>query len=135
MKEEAVMMDEKETDPSTELARERTREAADRTLMAWIRTSLSLIGFGFGIGKGFDLLSTALPEKQLDPLRGGLVVAISFIALGMFGLLGAIIEYVLTLKALKQGTFTYKGPRVLTLVVAVLLLVIGLFSFVAVAVR
>lgn len=129
------MMDEKETDPSTELARERTREAADRTLMAWIRTSLSLIGFGFGIGKGFDLLSTALPEKQLDPLRGGLVVAISFIALGMFGLLGAIIEYVLTLKALKQGTFTYKGPRVLTLVVAVLLLVIGLFSFVAVAVR
>jgi putative membrane protein len=135
MKEEAVMMDEKGTDPSTELARERTREAADRTLMAWIRTSLSLIGFGFGIGKGFDLLSTTLPEKQLDPLRGGLVVAISFMALGMFGLLGAIIEYGLTLKALKQGTFTYKGPRVLTLVVAVLLLVIGLFSFVAVAVR
>ncbi len=34
---------------STELSKERNREAADRTLMAWIRTSLSLIGFGFGI--------------------------------------------------------------------------------------
>ncbi|WP_448562013.1 DUF202 domain-containing protein [Trichothermofontia sp.] len=31
-----------------ELAKERTR-AADRTLMAWIRTALSLIGFSFGI--------------------------------------------------------------------------------------
>ena len=35
---------------STQLARERNSAAADRTLMAWIRTSLSLIGFGFGIG-------------------------------------------------------------------------------------
>ncbi|WRH67064.1 MAG: DUF202 domain-containing protein [Planktothrix sp. GU0601_MAG3] len=33
----------------TELAKYRSRAAADRTLMAWIRTSLSLIGFGFGI--------------------------------------------------------------------------------------
>ena len=39
------------TNTSTELARERSREAADRTIMAWIRTSLSLISFGFGIGK------------------------------------------------------------------------------------
>ena len=44
------------TDVATELARERDREAADRTLMAWIRTSLSLIGFGFGIAKYRDIL-------------------------------------------------------------------------------
>jgi uncharacterized membrane protein YidH (DUF202 family) len=42
-----------QTNIATELARERTREAADRTLMAWIRTSLSLIGFGFGIAGSF----------------------------------------------------------------------------------
>jgi uncharacterized membrane protein YidH (DUF202 family) len=47
------------TDISTELARERTRQAADRTLMAWIRTSLSLIGFGFGIAKYRDILLEA----------------------------------------------------------------------------
>jgi len=39
------------TNLANELARERNREAAERTLMAWIRTALSLIGFGFGIGK------------------------------------------------------------------------------------
>ena len=32
---------------ANELAKERNREAAERTLMAWIRTALSLIGFGF----------------------------------------------------------------------------------------
>jgi inner membrane protein YidH len=43
-------------DSSTELAREWSREAADRTLMAWIRTALGLIGFGFGVGKFYGYL-------------------------------------------------------------------------------
>ena len=34
---------------SHELARERNREAADRTLLAWIRTSLAMISLGFAI--------------------------------------------------------------------------------------
>jgi len=34
---------------SNELAKQRNRGAADRTLMAWIRTCLSLISFGFGL--------------------------------------------------------------------------------------
>ena len=36
---------------ATELAKERNRAAADRTLNSWIRTSLALIGFGFGLSK------------------------------------------------------------------------------------
>jgi putative membrane protein len=131
------MRDEKRTgtDTSTELASERTRAAADRTLMAWIRTALSLIGFGFGIGRGFELFSAALPEKQLDPLHGTLVLAICFIVLGMLGLLGAIIQYGRMLKRLEQGDFTYKPSRALPMVVSILLLVIGLLALVVLAVR
>jgi len=36
---------------NNELAKERSRAAAERTMMAWIRTSLSLISFGFGLDK------------------------------------------------------------------------------------
>ena len=39
----------------TALAAERTRVAYDRTMMAWIRTAISLLTFGFGIYKFFQL--------------------------------------------------------------------------------
>ena len=34
---------------TNELAKERNHLASDRTLMAWIRTAISLFGFGFAI--------------------------------------------------------------------------------------
>lgn len=130
-------MGEKRTGPdtSTELAKERTRAAADRTLMAWIRTALSLISFGFGVGKVFDLLDTAYPEKHLDPLHASLLVAISLVILGMLSLLGAIIQYWQMLKRLEREAFTYKSSRALTVGVAVLLLLIGLFALIGIIVR
>ena len=51
---------------ANELARERNREAAERTLMAWIRTALALIGFGFGIGK----LAAYMDAAGLHPAHG-----------------------------------------------------------------
>ena len=42
-------MADRDTSLTNELARERNREAADRTLLAWIRTSLAMISLGFGI--------------------------------------------------------------------------------------
>ena len=128
------MMDAKqtETNSATELARERTREAADRTLMAWIRTSLSLIGFGFTANKVLEVLEAGKPAS---PLHSTLVFALSFIALGAFGLLGAVIQYRWMMKRLQMGNFIYVAPRGLTVTVAILLVVIGLFAFIAVVVR
>ena len=40
----------------TDLALERTLMAADRSLMAWVRTSLSMISFGFTIYKLLESL-------------------------------------------------------------------------------
>lgn len=52
---------------STILAVDRTRLAHDRTLMAWVRTSASLISFGFTIYKFFQYLH----EQQGTQSRGG----------------------------------------------------------------
>ena len=54
------------TSVANELARERNREAAERTLMAWIRTALSLIGFGFGFGKLDAYLRAAGLHTRFD---------------------------------------------------------------------
>ena len=133
-KEESVVMDTKQTgiNSTTELARVRTREAADRTLMAWIRTSLSLIGFGFTANKVLGVLEAG---KSASPLHSTLVFALSFIALGTFGLLGAVIQYSRMLKQLQVRAFIYLVPRSLTGTVAILLVVIGLFTFIAVVVQ
>ena len=71
----------KQGDPNsaTELAIVRTREAADRTPLAWIRTSLALIGFGFTADK---ILSVLQAGKSASPLHSALVFTLSFIALG-----------------------------------------------------
>jgi len=63
---------------TNEPARERNREAADRTLLAWVRASLAMISLGFGIERlgqaavgfdgplvGFSPFKTSLPLTNL----------------------------------------------------------------------
>ena len=72
-----------------ELARERNRAAADRTLMAWIRTALSLIAFGFSIGKIAEYLQKVNPEHVLDPIDSARIFGEAFI--GLFGFVAVLI--------------------------------------------
>ena len=125
----------RETNVSTELAKERSREAADRTLMAWIRTCLSLIGFGFGIAKFRDVLVEAGLRTGHDPIHSTLIFGLSFISLGIFGLLAAVIQHWRILQHLKYDNFQYTGFRPLVMIAAIILLLIGLFSFISILLR
>jgi putative membrane protein len=118
---------------ANELAKERNREAADRTMMAWIRTALSLIGFGFGIGKlaGYTNAAAGL-HTSLDPIHTTLIFGASFIVVGILGLLAAVIQHVRILNRLTQPDFAYGAMRPIALTVAVMLLLIGIFGLVAI---
>src|SRR5271157_3763535 len=105
----------KEINVSTELGKERTREAADRTLMAWIRTCLSLIGFGFGIAKLRDILIEAGMRPGPEHLPVTLIFGLSFISLGIFGLLAAVVQHWRILQHLKYDNFQYTGFRPLVM--------------------
>jgi putative membrane protein len=92
---------------TNELARERNREAADRTLLAWIRTSLAMISLGFGIerlgqaavGLDGDLVGFSLLKTRI---AGGLLIA-----LGIAATLAAIWEHRHMLKAILDEDYRY----------------------------
>ena len=132
-----MKMDEhpKEMNVSNELAKERTREAADRTLMAWIRTCLALIGFGFGIAKFRDILAEAGVHRGPEHLHSTLIFGLSFIALGIFGLLAAVVQHWRILQHIKFGNFQYTGFRPVVMITALILLLIGLFAFISILLR
>jgi putative membrane protein len=121
---------------SNELAKERSRQASDRTLMAWIRTALSLIGFGFAIASFRDiLLEGGFIRNPHNVLNGALVFGLGFISLGVLGLLAATMQHWNILQHLKRDDFSYTGFRPLAFIMAILLMLIGLFAFIAVLVH
>ncbi|WP_158805364.1 MULTISPECIES: YidH family protein [unclassified Acidisoma] len=117
---------------ANELAKERNREAADRTLMAWIRTALSLIGFGFGIGRLSAYMNAAGLHTSLNPAHTTLIFGASFMVVGLFGLLAAVVQHVRILNRLSQPDFAYSAMRPIAVAVACMLLLIGVFGLVAV---
>jgi putative membrane protein len=77
----------------------RTVMAADRTLMAWIRTALSMLSFGFTIYKFLDTIAqqTPLPHPR-SPQQVGLFLS----ALGTACMLAGTISYWVTLRDLRK---------------------------------
>jgi putative membrane protein len=120
------------TNLANELAKERNREAAERTLMAWIRTALSLISFGFGIGKLATYLDASGPNAARDSAHTSLIFGASFILVGIFGLLAAIVQHTRIMKRLSQQDFAYNAMRPIAMTVAVLLMLIGIFGLLAI---
>lgn len=96
-----------------ELAKERNREAAERTLLAWIRTCLALIGFGFGI----DRIVNAVASGR-EPTGLTAVVGSCFMALGIYGLISASIDYRNQLQLLAGDRYTYRPRLSQTLILA-----------------
>ena len=117
---------------ATELTKERNRLAADRILMAWIRTALSLIGFGFGIGKAYEYLKSVGIHDTVDPIRSTLIFGASFIGLGMLALVAAVTQHTRILQRLEAPDYAYNAMRPIAVTVAVLLLMIGAFGLVGI---
>ncbi|MDJ0988162.1 MAG: DUF202 domain-containing protein [Desulfobacterales bacterium] len=117
---------------TNELARERNRAAADRTLMAWIRTAIAMIGFGFGVGKITDVLEKQNRTMPDESIHSGMIFGEAFITLGVLSLLAAIIQYGRILKRIDNPQYVYMPTRALPMITAIALLAIGMFAFVAI---
>ena len=120
------------------MAFQRTRLAEDRTLMAVIRTALSLIGFGFNIFQFFQRLREQdVITKAAAPRNFGVALVALGIVMLLLGL-GYHVQFMLGLRKLRES-MREEGlihgetvfPVSLTLITALLLLAVGLAAIVS----
>ncbi len=75
--------------------------AAERTLLAWNRTSLTLMAFGFVIERFGLFLHLLMPQRTESLYQGtSYWIGIAFILMGSFSSVSAIIQYRKVLKTL-----------------------------------
>lgn len=119
----------------------RTRLAVESTMMAYMRTAVSLIGFGFAIVQFFDRMEQlpgAAPARFPDAPR---YLGLALIFSGIIAMVIAIWEYRWILRYLWGGSFaaiagaTSDGVQTPLYAIAVLLALIGTFAFFAVLLR
>lgn len=112
-------------DPKTLLAYKRTQLALDRTLMGWIRTSISMIGFGFTIYKFFQYLKEShLLQGSWQP-HGPWNLGIFLISLGTVTLVAALVEYRFSLTELADAAHQHYQGRTI-MITAILIVLVGL---------
>ncbi len=116
---------------SDRLATERTREAAERTLLAWIRTSLSLISFGFAIYKVVE----ALYHREARQHVMTFLIGCSFILLGIVSMSAATLQYLQILKRLHLASDPYKPSWSLGVLVGMTLVMIGILALATIMVQ
>jgi putative membrane protein len=123
----------------------RTRLSVERTMMSWIRTAVSLIGFGFAIVQFFERLQQMQGIRPADYPRAAQYLGLMLIACGILSLIISIWQYWWTVRYLWGGPFaavaglregvTTEQMQSPVIAVAVLLTGIGLFAFLAVLLR
>ena len=119
----------------------RTRLALERTVMAWVRTSVALIGFGFTIVQFFERLNTMEGVAAVGRPYAARYVGLALIATGVFALLISVWQYSRVVRYLWHGDFAAiagvgKPPgHTPVYLISITMIVVGVVAFVAVYVR
>ncbi|MCT0248096.1 YidH family protein [Synechococcus sp. CS-205] len=114
---------------NNELAKERNRAAAERTMMAWIRTCLSLISFGFGLDKIIAAINRSRFDGSDHASMSVRLVAIGFVLIGILAMAAATRQHLRTLKLIRRDDFVYVDQRSITVFTAIALTIIGIAAF------
>ena len=113
-----------------ELARQRNRDAAERTLMAWIRTCLSLISFGFGLDKIVSAIRSQAAGGPAQGHWGVQLISLAFVGTGVVAMLAATVQHKRNLKRLLREEFTYRDEASIAQATALMLSLIGMAAIV-----
>lgn len=114
------------------LALDRTKLAAERTLMAWLRTALSMISFGFAIYHFMRVLQEQSVVPVLRP-HAPRNLALALIGIGTGALIAACVQHVKYIR--KLSVDPRYNPWDLTFIVACFIVLLGLLTFASILLR
>jgi putative membrane protein len=129
-------VNEKETPPKDLMLKSalvRTNLAAERSLMAWIRTSISLYAFGFSIITFFDYLDNQVTETRSMTIP--IMLGFTLIGIGIISLILAMIEHRDVRKHLYKLGLPVVSKYSLPIYSSVALIIIGILALVAVIIH
>lgn len=119
----------------SELKDPRVLFAAERTLLAWNRTSLSLIAFGFVVERAGLLVQALAPfGTQVGQVSLTFWLGLSFIALGAFTSGYSARQYAVVLRTLSPAEFPSGYASRWGLAVNAIVAVLGLFLIIILAI-
>ena len=101
--------------------------AVERTFLAWIRTGLAMMGFGFVVARfGLFLREVNLAQSHTHALPGGISVKFgtALVTLGVLLTIASVTRYVRLLKRLESGRGLERPSR-LAVALGVALAAIG----------
>jgi len=119
----------------------RTRMSVERTLMSWVRTAVSLIGFGFTIVQFFDRMREMPGTNPARFPEAPYYLGLSLIFCGVLALVVSLWQYQWTLRYLWSGSFaaiagmTEERQQTPLIAVSIALIFIGTFAFFAVLLK
>jgi putative membrane protein len=112
----------------------RTRLSAERTLMSWDRTALSLIGFGFTIYQFFEKLQQATVGEGARRPEAARNLGLALVIAGTLGTFAALWQYYAVVRYLEGDEFGPNANReglphwLLPSVLTILLAAIGVIT-------
>lgn len=104
--------------------------AAERTLLAWIRTGIALMAFGFAIARfGLYLrqLQAFTGSSAAQVRIGSRFTGVALIVVGVVSILLSTAQYSMTIRRLREGSWMPGRLSKPAIVLAIVLIAVGVF--------
>ena len=114
-----------------QIDRQREHQANERTFLAWLRTSIALIGFGFAIARfGLFLrqIQSAVTQKPTHnfPVFSSENLGVSLVIIGIITIALAAWRYNQVFWQIERGN--YRPNRLIVWILAAIVMILGILS-------